>query len=239
MAAIDQFVEKARSKGLSDVEIKQKLSEAGWQPAQIDAAVDDLQVPRPGNDAEVPPAPSPLVQPTQSSEPIAVVHNLSVRGFEYSIMFIALWATAFALGSLAHTFVSNVFSKASGDYYYGSVDSASSFMITLLIVCFPIFIYLFLRLKRAEINDPKLLDDPSRRRWSQLTQLVTFLVGLGYIIHFVYIIITPQNNSYNYYGTDVSSSGPSIGVQFLHVLVTLVIAGSIFAYYWREDHHKI
>src|SRR5581483_1307507 len=161
---LDSFIKKAKAKNLSDEDIKQRLLASGWGENDINAALadDDLVVPLP------PTANNPL---HKQQAPIAVVQNLSVRGFEYSIMFISLWASAFSIIWLAITYVNDLFSKASGDYVYGSSNSGSAFMITLLLVTFPIFAYMFLRLKRIELTEPDVKSDPSRRKLTQLTQL--------------------------------------------------------------------
>lgn len=227
---IEAFIKQARDKGLDDAEIRTRLSAGGWSDSDINAGLDDLVVPLPPTTAN-PPA---FHNQVHSSQPIAVVNNLSVRGFEYMVMFITLLTTAFSIGSLAHTFVNDIFSKASDTYSYGDVNSFGTFAVTLLIVSFPIFTYMFLRLKKAELADPTLRKDPSRRKLTQFTQLITFLFGMGYVIYFIYALLTPDRGSY-YGGVDNS---PSVVEQLLHTLITLVIAGGIFVYYWRDEHKE-
>lgn len=228
---VEAFVKQAREKGLDDGEIRRRLSNGGWPAGDIDAALDDLTVPPPPNSQA---GDMPLRHSDHSRQPIAVVSNLSVRGFEYMVMFITLLTTAFSVGMLAHTFIDSSFNKATNSYSYGEANPVSSFAITLLIVSFPIFAYMFLRLKKAEITDPSLRKDPSRRKLTQFTQLITFLFGMGYIIYFIYALITPERHSYY----SVSNS-PGVLEQFLHTLVTLVIAGGIFVYYWRDEHREV
>ncbi len=230
---IEAFIKKAREKGLDDPEIRRRLTEGGWSDSNIDAGLDDLMVP-------VPPPSGGHQEPSfhnhlSSNQPIAVVGNLSVRGFEYMVMFITLLASAFSIGMLAHTYINSVFSKASDTYSYGDANPIGTFAITLLIVSFPIFAYMFLRLKKAELADPALRKDPSRRKLTQFTQLITFLFGMGYIIYFIYALMTPDRSA-SYGGVD---SSPSVVEQLLHTLVTLVIAGGIFVYYWREEHKEV
>lgn len=224
---LDAFVAKAREKGLNDDQIREKLQNAGWQQASIDDALDDLAVPVP--DELVPPVPSTQAPQAGSIDrPISVVNNLSVRGFEYSIMFLSLLISASSTAVISQIFINDLFDKANGLYEYGGVNEMAAFMITLLLVAFPIFAFLFLRLKKAELADPSLLQDPSRRRWSQFTQLVTFLVSIGYIVSFIYVLITPSR----------TGSGPDVLQQLLRTVSILVITGGVFAYYWYEDHRS-
>jgi len=219
---VDKFIAKARERGLEDKYIKQKLIDAGWNERDANDVLGDGLI--------VPPPPS-LVESRahakpKNHEPIAVVQNLSVRGFEYAIMFISMLISAFAVGALAHIFVYDLFDKVGDTYDYGQSDPTSAFLVTVLIVCFPIFAYMFIRLKKAELDNPNLRSDPSRRRWSQFTQLVAFLFGIGYLVAFLYSLINPD------------STKNSFLMVFINMAITLVIAGGIFIYLWKEDHRK-
>ncbi|MCA9332500.1 hypothetical protein KDA00_01360 [Candidatus Saccharibacteria bacterium] len=226
---LDEFLEKAKKKGLSEDQIRVKLSGAGWSNEEIDEALDDLIAPPPPKNSNKKES-NQLVEKhsdsMQHDRPVAVVANLSIRGFEYAIMFISLLASAFAVGALAHKAIYDMFAKTSSGYSYGGTDNFSAFLVTILLVCFPIFAYMFIRLKKAEIDDPTLRKDPSRRKWVQFTELVTFIVGIGYIIWFVYSLITPDGSS------------EDTAQYFLHMLVTIIIAGGIFIYLWRDDRKK-
>lgn len=232
-AEIDEFIRKARAKGLDDSEIQNRLSNGGWAQADIDEALDDLVVPPPPNASNR--SSEPVMYHTKPNQPVSVVQNLSVRGFEYMVMFITLLASAFSVGWLAHSFINTLFSKASNTYDYGGTDSFSTFAVTILLVSFPIFAYMFIRLKKAELADPSLRHDSSRRKLTQLTQLVTFVVGLGYLIYFIYNLITPETGYSSSYSVD---SSPSFLEQLLHMLVTMTIAGGIFLYLWRDEHRE-
>lgn len=232
---LEEFVKKARDKKLSNDEIRQKLEKAEWPLADINDALgaagdDELEVPKPPS----------TVQATAA--PIAVVHNLSVRGFEYSIMFISLWASAFSIASLMITYINDLADKTTGSYVYGTSNTFSILAITILIVSFPIFAYMFLRLKRIELAEPELRHDSSRRRFTQLTMLLSFLVGLGFVIYFLYTALSSGNNNPpTYYpngGGPLDTSSDSLLFPFLRTLVVVAISGVIFLYYWREDHKR-
>ena len=101
-----------------------------------------------------------------------------------------------------------------------------AFPIATLLVSGPIFAYLFLRLKKAELLDPSLRFDPSKRRTTQLTQVFTFIVCVANLIGFIYVVINKIGGG----------NGMSIGKAFLNMLAVLIIVGGIFAYYWMDEH---
>src|SRR5205085_2243504 len=115
------------------------------------------------------PAPVPLsVNPPQPPLTLAdqlgvmpqpVVKVLSPRGVEYVFLTIVLVTGAFAL---AGTLLSLVNGETSFEVL--------SFPAAILAVCVPIFAWLFLRLKKAELLNPALRLAASKRRSTQFTQ---------------------------------------------------------------------
>jgi hypothetical protein len=228
--SLAEYVQDLKARGLHYDEISSILVEAGWSRLAAASALRGEDLPAPptaktSDSHNLPPASDTLRGKT--TQPIAVVSNLSVRGFEYSIMFITLWAAAVSLGALLHDRVDQAFPKQN-DMYYNDTSGTVGLALTVLLVSFPIFATMFIRLKKAERRDAELQHDPSRRKLTQLTQLVAFLFGMGYIIYFIYRLIVPSTWGDN----------PSVAENFLHMLVTVVIAGGIFAFYWFDDHRK-
>lgn len=219
--ALSDYIAAAREKGHSDDQIKHDLIAAGWDKKMVSAVLTvdgDLPVPPP------PPENDP-------NSPRPVVQNLSTRGLEFIIMFIALGVAAVALGSLLHSSVNTLF--GSNESILGSGGSVP-FAASALVVSFPVLAYLFLRLQKAELANPSLRLDASRKRAIQITLVVTFLVGLSNVIYFVYSLMSGGNNdSYNTFG---SSAANSLLGNFVHLVITLAIAGGIFVYYWRDEH---
>ena len=158
-------------------------------------------------------------EPAQTDQPIAVVRVLSVRGVEYGMMSIVLWIVA---STLAWLLLNLVNSSKTFDYLVVPTSA--------LVVCVPIFGLLFIRLKRAELANPSLRLEPSKRRWSQLTIFIAFIVTVINLIVLVYQLL-------NNFGSD-SKSTTSVGKILLDALVVLVIAGGILIYYWREEHRS-
>lgn len=133
-------------------------------------------------------------------------------------MFLALTIAALALGSILQIAVTQAFS-ADSDWsgFYTYAGSA-------LIVSAPIFIILFWRLKTAELRDPKIRLDSSRKKGVQSMLVISFLVGVGNIIGYVFGILNGDSQ---------------ISENTAHLLVTLLIAGGIFTYYWIDEHRKV
>ena len=163
-----------------------------------------------------PPAqiPSPATLPV-SDEPVPVVRVLSVRGVEYTMMTIALW---FSATGLAWALLNLL--NGSSNFSFLVVP------VSILISSLPFFALLFIRLKRAELANPALRFEPSKRRLSQLTQVLAFLVCLINISVFAYNIMQKANDS----GTT------SIGKAIVNLLVVLGVAGGILIYYWFDEH---
>ncbi|HWZ65990.1 MAG TPA: DUF5671 domain-containing protein [Patescibacteria group bacterium] len=210
------YIKQARAHNNDNETIKGSLITAGWEEKIVDSALKanlDLIVPPP-------PPHQPLQHTSENAKPIAVVQNMSTRGIEYVIMFIALGASAISLGFLLHNMVDrSILNVNNFDDSFISVSSAA------LLVSLPIFALLFLRLKRAELKDAALYHDPSRRKAIQLTLIITFLIGLYVVISYVYSLL----NSIN---------GTNAVANLIHSFITLVISGGIFTYYWRDIHHK-
>ncbi len=229
--ALQQYIKAARAKDHPDDRIQRDLVTAGWDPTMVAAGLsgeDDLPVPPP------PPGLDHVAHRSSSSQPQAVVQNLTTRGLEYIIMFIALGVSALALGSLLHSNVNTILGSQDGGFTSSTVSFASS----ALVVALPVLALLFLRLKKAELADPSLHHDPSRKRAVQLTLVVTFLIGLGNIIFFVYHLMTGgSSTSYDYNAVGSAAANGLMG-NFIHLLITLAIAGGIFAYYWQDEHKK-
>ena len=137
--------------------------------------------------------PTALAQPTvasSASEPVAqtpnnkgvnpmpVVKVLSPRGVEYVFLIICLFVAAISLASLLIAIVNS---------QYGF--SVLSLPVSGLVVSVPLFSWLFLRLKKAELMDTSARLDASKRRSTQFTQIATFLVCFFTLIGLVTVIL--------------------------------------------------
>lgn len=183
-------------------------------PAPIQNSFGPTPMQRPSS-LNTPPGQTDYIAPPSELLSQPVVKVLSPRGIEYVFLTIALFTAAISLGAA----VISVINGQTG-FNVLSVPVAS------LIVSIPVFALLFLRLKNTELKDPTLKYEASKRRSTQFTQIVGFLVCFFTLIGFLATIFAKMAGQY---------SG-SIFKVLLDVLVVLVIAGGILAYYWRDEH---
>lgn len=153
-----------------------------------------------------------------SDMPVPVVQALSVRGVEYTMMTLLLW---FTIGGL----ITILLSIINGDMGF----SVLSVPLAILIISFPGFAALYVRLRRAELRNPELRLDPSKRRLSQFTQIIMFAVCVFNLIGFMYLVL--QN-----IGGEASGSLLKSG---LSVLSVLLISGGVLVYYWFDEHKLV
>ncbi len=154
-------------------------------------------------------------QASQSDQPVPVVKVLSVRGVENVMMILNLWIADAAFLWVALAMINGQ-----------SGFSILAFPIATLIVCLPLFAFFFIRLKRAELANPALRFDPSKRRITQITQIFTYFVCVSNVIGFVYELLAKVGGG----------QGMSIGKSFLNMLAILIIVGGVLAYYWNDEH---
>lgn len=146
--------------------------------------------------------------------PTPVVQVLSPRGVEYVMLTIALFTAATGLTAILLCLVN------------GQTGLMSlSLPVSLLIVGLPIFAGLFLRLKKAELNNPSLKLDQSKRRSTQTTQIISFIVSLFTVVGLLVSIFAA-----------ISGSAGDVGKGVASALITLIIFGGILAYYWWDEH---
>ncbi|OGM28050.1 hypothetical protein A2962_05540 [Candidatus Woesebacteria bacterium RIFCSPLOWO2_01_FULL_39_61] len=139
--------------------------------------------------------------------------------FEHILLFISLYIFTIFLSLLIHYFIDRWIPKSgrSTSSFYGG-NTTIRMYLSAIIVSFPIFAYLFLRVTKRTMENPKLRKLKSRKFLIYTTLVVTFLVSLTTVIIIVYNFL-----------------GGNISLNFVaHFLTTLVISGTIFAYYLRQ-----
>jgi hypothetical protein len=154
---------------------------------------------------------------SNSVVPIPVVRVLSPRGVEYVFLTLALLTAQVGLGAA-------IISLVNGQTSF----SVLAYPTAALIVSVPIFAVLFLRLKKSELNNPDFKLDPSKRRSTQFTQIINFIVCFFALIGFVSALFAKMAGNY----------GGSIIKLFLDILVILVVSGGVLFYYWRDEHRS-
>ena len=156
--------------------------------------------------------------PSRNVNPIPVVKVLSPRGIEYLFLTIALYTAAFSLGSA-------LISMINGEFSF----SVLALPAAALLISVPTFAWFFLGLKNAELKNPELKLDASKRRSTQFIQITTFLVSFFTLIGLVATIFYKLAGQY---------SGSVMKVLF-DELVVILISGGILAYYWLDEHRKV
>lgn len=149
-----------------------------------------------------------------SIESTPVVKVWSVRGLEYALMSFMLW---FIASAITWVLVALINDQAG----FAILSPA----LAILIVSVPIFSYLFLRLKKAELMDPALKKESSKRKFSQITQIVSFFIVFFSLITIVGSVLAQFGGDDVELGKTISSS-----------LAFIVVWGSLLGYYWHEEH---
>ncbi|MDB5182286.1 MAG: hypothetical protein JWO47_70 [Candidatus Saccharibacteria bacterium] len=161
---------------------------------------------------------SPSLSMPMDDRPVPVVRVLSVRGIEYAMMSIMLWIWSASLIGILVTLING-----------GASFSVLSFPVSLLIVAVPVFAFFYIRLRRAELSDPSLRLEASKRRFSQITQILAFLVCFSNIVALIAVIM------------EKIGGGSSVSIpKFIgSTAAVLLVAGGILAYYWIDEHKLV
>ena len=153
---------------------------------------------------------------SNSKESVPVVKVWSVRGVEYAIMSFMLWFLAIAVNWVLVALVTG---------NAGFVELSPP--LALLIVSLPVFAFFFLRLKKAELEQPNLKVESTKRRFSQITQIVAFSVTFISELTIVATLLAKLG------GEDTALLKP-----ILSALMFMLVWGALFAYYWFDEHKQ-
>lgn len=225
MGDVENYIAGARKNGLDDESIKESLISSGW-PSEI--------VSKAFGEEKATLSPPPYMGVEGHTLPVAVVQTLSTRGLEYHIMFSALFISSIATGLLLNYAITKFIASSTADADWWGLTF--NYMVSALIVSTPIFFWLFARLKKAESSDSSLRSDPARKSSIQSVLKISFVIGIIHVITYVYALISMLTHSNNEF---VGSTGGNILEITLRLIVTLVIAGGIFWYYWSEEHRSV
>ena len=197
--ALRDFIHEALAKGLKRAEVEKALLDAGWPEEQVADGLNAF--------AEVDfPVPVPRPKPYLSAK----------EAFLYLVLFTALYMSAFNLGSLIFQFINKAFPDPASARWMTEMSSYRiRWSASVLIVAFPVYLYVSYLLNKAVRKDP--VKRTSRvRKW--LTY-ITLYIAAGALVG---DLVTLVNNLL----------GGELTVRFiLKFLTVAVIAGSIFLYY--------
>lgn len=196
-----EFTRQALAKGYDRPQIVSVLQRAGWGEADVAAALAAF--------AEVEFAiPVPRPKPYLSAREV----------FLYLIMFAALYACAYHLGSLAFAFIDRAFPDPLRARYAGDFAAIIRWDVSALIVAFPVFLFTFRLITGAIARDPSKRGSRPRKWLTYLTLLVAALTLTGDLVVLVYNVL-----------------GGEFSVRFgLKVATVAVIAGGTFVYFLAD-----
>jgi hypothetical protein len=222
-AEIVSYITSAKSQGVSENEIIERLQKLGWSKENITQAFATL----PQNVAP----PTNTSQQLQSSAPSQSPGMWDA--FEHILLFISLYIMTTVIGFILNYFVDKWFPgipDASSSYSYLSSQADSQLILlrgylAALIVSVPLFSFFFLDITKRTFKNPLIRHIRSRKILIYLTLIITFLILVGEVIALIFTLLN-GNVSLNF---------------ILHFLVTLVVSGIVFLYYlWQvKEDRKI
>ncbi len=199
MNPISGFVHEALSRGISRKDITAELIKGGWTLKEISSALDEFVE----SDLSI-----PVPRKHVSSSP--------KETFLYLMLFAALYASAFALGSVFFDLI-NLWMPLPAEPAMPSIYSLRFGLATVL-VAFPIFLFMSRLISRAILQNPGQRISPVRR-W--LTYMTLFIAAISIVADLITLII-------KFLEGDVTT-------RFgLKILVVAVLAGGAFIYYLRD-----
>ncbi len=192
-----KFVAEALHSGISRERIKETLLQAKWSPDQIDGA---MQV---WSDVDFPiPIPKPRAQ--FSARDAAM----------YLVMFAMLYLSVFHFGSIIFQIIDRVLPDAL-DYSGRGYSSAVRFSTASLIVAFPVFMFLAVKIHKNLIKDPAQRSSGVRKWLTYLTLAIASCVIVGDLIALLFNVLMGE-----------------LSMRFfLKALTVGAIAGAVFYYY--------
>ncbi len=197
------FLKEGLERGLPREQLEEVLLEAGWAPDQIRGAL--------GGFADVTfPIPVPRPKP----------YLIAREAFVYLVLFSTLYVSAFNLGNLLFQFINQAFPDPAIDPAFALEASrvAIRWSISLLVVAFPVFVFVSWTNERAVRRDPSPRLSKVRRWLTYLTLFLAAGVLIGDVTTLVYNLL-----------------GGELTTRFvLKVLTVGAIAGSVFGYFRRD-----
>lgn len=197
---LTSFVREALVRGCTREQTAAALQEAGWASEQIKDALSafaevDFAVPVP--------RPRPYVSAREA--------------FLYLVLFTTLYLSAYHLGSLLFDLVNRAFPDAA----VGNgirLGSSMRWSVATIIIAFPVFLGLSVRIGRELACQP-VKRQSAVRRW--LTYLTLFVASVTLLIDLITLVDHVL--------------GGELTVRFvLKVVIVVVVAGTVFSYYLRD-----
>jgi hypothetical protein len=202
---LDAFVRESLLRGIPREQVSQALRDAGWPQEQVDSALAAY--------ASVAfPIPVPRPRPSLGAR----------EAFLYLLQFTTLYLSAFNVGRLLYEFINRRFPDRAIDAAYTVYPfHEMRWEVSILIIAFPVFLFLARYIGAEVARDPAKRLSPVRRWLTYLTLFIAadFLIGDAATLVFNLL-------------------GGELTIRFvLKVLVVAAIAGTAFWYYLSDLRH--
>jgi|GEM_PF-2494585 hypothetical protein len=159
--------------------------------------------------------------------PQAVVKIFTSRGIEYLFLLVALLVLTFAIFVIGEDLISYFFGDRDGSFYSSGVLSVD----VAAVISLGALAFFAKRLTTAEQMSSKLLDDPSRKRVTQIGLRVAYAVLLYVIGLFIYRLLRYPETKLGLVGDSEVGIGEILVVSMFQLVVSVVL----FWYLWRAD----
>ena len=194
------FVKEGLGRGLSRGELENILLSAGWPADQVRRALDGFA------DVE---SPIPVPRPAISTRPR--------EAFLYVVMFMALFVSAFSLGTVLFGLIDLALPDPAGVPPV-VIRELLRFSVSALVVACPVFAYVTRVIRRGIEAQPSARTSRIRAQLTYLTLFVASCVLIGSVTAILYSFL-----------------GGELTARFvLRALTVTAIAGGAFGYYLRD-----
>ena len=200
---LTDFLKKGLERGMPRDQLENALLKAGWPRDQIQTALGGFA------DTDFP-IPVPRPRP----------YFFAREAFVYLVLFSTLYVSAFHLGSLLFQFIDQAFPDPSVDPAFAIEASRETirWSISLLVVSFPVFLFVSWTNDRSIRQDPRRQHSKVRRWLTYLTLFIAASILIGTMTSIVYNLLSGE-----------------ITTRFiLRVLIVSAIVGSVFGYFLQE-----
>ena len=202
-AGLLEFIRAAKGHGVSDEFIVSLLSDRGWSERRVYAAfssfyADSLGMPVPARSGHV---------------------ENARDAFYYLLNFITLSFWTVALGQVFYILIARAFPDATltAPYYAESLRDQIAWQIAVVIIAFPVFVFVHTVIQRELSKRPDLYDSGVRRWLTYLALVIAAIVVLTDGVWFISALLRGE-----------------LTVRFiLDSLVLLILGGGVFFYYLK------
>lgn len=197
-SALSIFVKEALASGGSVASIERDLFEAGWSKREVSNVLGEF-------------SPTGRRTPTPTPKPEFRARNT----FLYLTMFIMLYLSSYNLGSLFFQFVNLAFPDANYVNYGDIIGRNIRFNISALLVAFPVFLFVAVKISKHIQREPLQRAAPVRKWLTYLTLAIAACILVGDLIFLLNRFLAGE-----------------LSIRFaLKVFIVAAIAGGLFSYY--------